>query len=1130
MDTHLVFFAKPNFSANKSLLIRFFLAGFVAIMLSGCLQQSEKSNSSELPPDANRIGYAYFTEQCASCHGKQGEGSDQAPSLINCSSCNNNIATLEKRIQDTMPLGSSTDCREDCAKHVAEYILVTLNQVPLAIIEEQRAKDNDIPTIIAVDDQTDSQNNDATKDSEEVEQTDEQSEEQGSEVLTESPPAQLYMEMCQSCHGSDGKGSGDAPSLHNCTSCTQGETALSDLIADSMPLANSDACDADCSMKLANYILTTFNSSTSEVGEETDNAATDENTTTEEISESEETTEPEIIATPETTPIRSIGHAYYLELCIDCHGNNGESSISAPSLVNCDTCQQTPTTLKQRIIDTMPFGNAASCNEECAQQLAEYILVTLNQQDPTSLYFEENSTPEPPPEITEPVEEDPLLEILATGHSAYMEKCSGCHGTQGMGSNGGPSLISCASCGEGLNALIKRITNTMPLNNADLCDANCAEPIAHYILENFNADSIASTTILFNGTIQLPPLPTLRKATLNLAGRLPTETETELVETSGEEGLKQALDSVLNEEAFYSRLTEIYNDNLLLDKYLPHQRAIDLLHSDDYPQKWWIRDLGLCTDNCTSDTEVNEKKRFYRLRDEVNDAIAREVYELIRYILQNNLPFYDFLTANYTMVNYYSARAYGVENQLEFRKLNIDDPNYPEDSKLLNDNAYVYDPNDFQPIQLGNIPHSGLLTSHVFLNRFPTTKTNRNRHRSKTVYKLFLDTDILTIGDGRPDATQATNSQTPTLDNPSCTVCHNVMDPIAATFQNWDIRGRYRPTRLFNGWYTDMLPRGFNGEDMTLAGNVDSSLQWLGQQIINDPRFAYATVKALFKGFTGFEPLKNPIENDADSATSTIFKAQQTFFTKLANDLINSNFDIRLPIKSLITSHWFRTQEMSVDTDSTLVNNISTVRLLTPEMLDRKIKTTLGVGWEKYTNNRLRPEVNNNFNILYGGIDSDNITQRLAAPNGLMIAVQTRMANEVSCQAVPLDFYRSPGDRILFPYVQIDTSLLEPNNEEVVKINISLLHERLWGSNESSEIEESFTLLKELQLAGLADMVQDTTWGNRHLDWSCGIHQDPNTGDELVYEEKVYKDDQYIIRAWMGLVNYLISDFKYLYE
>ena len=39
----------------------------------------------------------------------------------------------------------------------------------------------------------------------------------------------------------------------------------------------------------------------------------------------------------------------------------------------------------------------------------------------------------------------------------------------------------------------------------------------------------------------------------------------------------------------------------------------------------------------------------------------------------------------------------------------------------------------------------------------------------------------------------------------------------------------------------------------------------------------------------------------------------------------------------------------------------------------------------------------NEYKILYGGIDSDDVTERITDPNGIMANIQMRMANELAC-------------------------------------------------------------------------------------------------------------------------------------
>jgi len=1021
-------------------IFRALLISVSIVLLSACFQQinsnDKQTNQSQLSSNINPIGYAYFNEQCASCHGENGEGTEQTPSLINCKTCQQDVLTLQERIVNSMPFNDPSSCLEDCAKYTAEYILAAFNGIDIVELEAQRRI---IDSTYLLD-----QTNTAQETGEENLTGSESNNESENDNFDNETVTQinnilsgkdLYIAKCQTCHGSSGEGNNYAPSLQSCDSCQKGFDSLSQRIADTMPLNNATNCDNDCSALIANYILSTF--------------------------------------TVDATDIVSVNTTIEPEQQTDTIENTNESNND---IVNIQQSQTNSVTEEDQQID----------------------------------------------------------ETLATGHTAYMEKCASCHGTQGTGSEGAPSLVSCAACGSGIDELVKRIVNTMPLNNATACDKECAQPIAEYILTNFKEDTTSISEQLFSHVIQLDASNTLRKAALNLVGRLPNQGETLQVKELGEQGLEQALNDMMQEAAFYQRLIEIYNDILLQNKYLLNERAISLLHDKDYPTREWFKTLDLCRSDCATEQELAERKRYYRLRDAANDAIAQEIYHLITYIVKNNKPFSEILTANYTMVNYYSARSYGLEEQLNFRKLDVNDANYPEDSKLLNDDNYIYDPSDFQPVQLNDIPHSGILTSIVYLNRFPTTKTNRNRHRAKVVYSQFLDTDILAIGDGRPDITKSLSSTTPTLDNPMCTVCHSVMDPVAATFQNWDNRGRYRPTRLNNGWHTDMLPSGFNGETMPLAGNIDNSLQWLGKQIVQDVRFARATIKTLFKGLTGQAPLSDPTDELAENdPTKQAYLAQRQMLNKAEMAFINSNYNIRDAIKSLITGPWFRTGTLNTDASTTEFKKIGAVRLLTPEMLDRKITNTLGINWEINGNNRLNSENSNSFRILYGGIDSNLITQRISNPNGLMITVQRRMASEISCKAVPLDFYRPANKRLLLPYVETTMQPSLAENAEDIKNNITYLHNKLWGEDTlltETEIEASYQLLMDLHQTGLDDLASDNSWKNRNLDWNCGVHKDPQTGLELSDEKKIRYDEQYVIRAWMGFINYMISDYQFLYE
>ncbi|MBV1872455.1 MAG: DUF1588 domain-containing protein [Gammaproteobacteria bacterium] len=716
-----------------------------------------------------------------------------------------------------------------------------------------------------------------------------------------------------------------------------------------------------------------------------------------------------------------------------------------------------------------------------------------------------------------------FLYVNEEGRAIYSADCAGCHGSSGEGSPSGPSLIACPSCSS-QSALELKISQTMPTEKPGECVGECATNTAEYILGVFNGIALLTSQQALTGVDLLTPEQTLRKATLNLAGRLPSPAEVSTITAGGEDALDGVLMAVMSEDVFYERLKEIYNDVLLQDKYLGSENALSLIRDDDYPERRWYRNLGLLEKIDQGDgTEINgpnyDSDLYYKLRRYTNDAVGREVLELIDYVARSGRPFSEILTADYTMVNAYSARAYGVEGQASFRDMDeIEYPLYPED------------PTDFQPARITDIPHAGLLTSVMFLNRFPTTNTNRNRHRARMVYDIFLDVDILALEGSRPGESLNVVGTTPTLDNPQCTGCHVVMDPVASIFQNWDYLGRYRPSSENDNWYTDILARGFNGVSMPLSGNTNSSLQWLGQEISRDPRFAVATVKTIYKGISGQDPLIRPVTTDTSSAQWQAYLAQQVTFNQISHEFRESNQNVKVAFLGVIKSLYWRATALAPGSNADIHNNMGSARLLTPEMLDRKIGAVLGYDWvySSASYHWLTAARSDSYRQLYGGIDSNNVINRIEAPNGLMIAVQDRMAAEMACKVVARDFFKPASNRLLFPYVSIDTT-----DEAAVRSNIQHLFWNFYGEDfatSGTEINEIYQLFTAVRSMGLQSIVVDDSWENNRLSWNCQLRNDPETGESLDSNDRIELDEDYVLRSWQAVLNVMLSDYQFLYE
>ena len=320
----------------------------------------------------------------------------------------------------------------------------------------------------------------------------------------------------------------------------------------------------------------------------------------------------------------------------------------------------------------------------------------------------------------------------------------------------------------------------------------------------------------------------------------------------------------------------------------------------------------------------------------------------------------------------------------------------------------------------------------MFLNRFPTSDTNINRHRSRMAYYFFLDIDINQFGNRPVDASNDFG-ENPTLNNPDCIVCHTTMDPVAGLFMNWNENGEYSGD---GEWFGPdyILPPGFNGEALPNQ-NRRNALQWFAQRVAQNPRFAQATVKTVFQGLTGQEilditipappdmggtggsggaggaggdpgvgagighgrdpgvggmggdpgvggmggdpgvggmggdpgvggmggvggstppPPPPPLPDDdpnidptVDPALQRAYNVQQQVLRTIQQRFIDSGYNFKVLVREIVLSPYFRAKNASPLT-SDLEKELSTfgtARLLTPELLSRKIQATTGVRW-----------------------------------------------------------------------------------------------------------------------------------------------------------------------------------------
>ncbi len=568
---------------------------------------------------------------------------------------------------------------------------------------------------------------------------------------------------------------------------------------------------------------------------------------------------------------------------------------------------------------------------------------------------------------------------------------------------------------------------------------------------------------IFDNIIYASNEQTLRRAALIVAGRLPTPEEVAIAQAD----LPKALRGLMSGEGFHQFLLRAANDKLLTDAF-NQGLTLNVLE----PNASFYPALAA---KFVEANQQNMRSEFYSdFYAKMRYGVAFSPLKLIAHVVESDLPYTQILTANYTMANPQLAEIYKADVAGLF-----DSDDYTVFKPVFNYGQIVHDDQFTSNFVEGmgslitshgdyvNYPHAGILNEPAFLNRYPTTETNRNRARARWASYHFLGVDIEKSAARTSDPEALADINNPTMNNANCTVCHMTMDPIAASFQNYGNEGVYRDSRggadalpreykntdLYqrgDTWFSDVRPAGFNNVVATTDNtySVDTSLQWLATQIIQDERFAQAAIKFWWPAIMAEDLIEAPeaIDDDNYAAKLAAFDAQNTFINTLASEFKQGiegsssynggAFNLKDALTKMLLSPWFsaiRATETLGDEQKYSLAGAGVGRLLTPEELESKTKSLIGYAWgereapwllsDQYTN------LMNRYLIYYGGMDSVGITTRARELNTLMANVALAQATSVACGAVVLDMNRDPSS-ILFN--QVDR-LITPVTHGVIK-------------------------------------------------------------------------------------------------
>lgn len=775
-----------------------------------------------------------------------------------------------------------------------------------------------------------------------------------------------------------------------------------------------------------------------------------------------------------------------------------------------------------------------------------------------------------------------------TANELYHDSAIGCADSQCHSATFQPQSGDLFKSTESLRDYIDRF---MPDGEADLCTGTCASTLADWLAPELVGDSQQIAERYYSqGTLE-DRLATYRRASILFAGELPRPNA--LPDVSTDAKLQGAIAELTKAPAFGNFIKTSANDQLLTRRWL--QEGVEIIEPAYLPEfaekyealeerseKLYEKFISKCGEPCDYealeegeasrslqkhyDRYIEAEETFSQLNETLNYGLAEQPLELIRHVAVNDKPYSEILTADYLMMNPAIAEMFGS-------RVRFSDKNNPDEWRPGHIEGFIQELDDDLADELGfdrsyfpdKLPAAGVLTTPAFLARYPSTDTNRNRARARWTYYFFLGVDIEGIANRPLMNSDLTDSNNPTLNNPSCAMCHRIMDPVAATFQHWGNTWTYKERFSFdalaesyvenddNGlyqegdqWYRDMRRAGFNGVKMPVDqpyGNVknhDDGVQWLVQELVQDERFLTGTVKFWWPTIMNRPLLTNPTKKLTHTeAELNAYRAQQFTIDQLAQSFKADNLNLRNLLIAMTMTDEFR-RPIGANTASMSTKNRSAT-LATPEQLKAKYASLLGGTLSP----RVQEEVDDLFfeaNISLGGIDSANITKRARELSPVMMQMNESLAMRTSCSIVLFDLKKDPNQRSLFRFVDQNVVPFDDLSRHQIEQNMQYLYAFLLGEKASPKTTADLmalfehaiktrTELKKSAPNDWGDWVSYDEDGNKRWNEFCEIPyavdwDNIDWDSERDIQNKVGPalNDNHTVRAWSLVIAALLTD------
>lgn len=501
---------------------------------------------------------------------------------------------------------------------------------------------------------------------------------------------------------------------------------------------------------------------------------------------------------------------------------------------------------------------------------------------------------------------------------------------------------------------------------------------------------------------RLSPTEHLVRASMAIRGVRPGIAEIEAVEADPG-ALPSIVDYYLTTDEFGATVRDVWAEGLLLG-----------IAADSFPAGFAA--VGELADRTTH---------------EINVSIIEAPLRLIEYVVVNDRPFHEIVTADYTLADEIVATVWGL----------------PYDNEAGGWQVTTYE--DGRDV-------AGILSDGFIFTRHSSTFSNKNRGRASQISRGLLCYDFLDrhveidTGIDLADAEAVANA---IRRNDACVSCHQTLDPLAAYFANhFPIRVPSDITEYPVQQYAPELAfLNTSSPHTAYFGQSGNGLHDLGVRMATDTRFEMCATRRFYSHLTQVEVDNIPLET----------------VSRFRDVLVNEGQNVKAMVRAIVLSDEFASRRVNADATDDEAARLVGMQFAAPEQLARMMEDFAGYRWETDFNFDfgfgtigridLMRDPFFGYSVLGGGTDSISVTRPTRTVSASTNLVLSGLAGRTAIALVRYDLNEpDPAYRRLLTKVDDTTQ-----DEATIRDQLVDVHLRFYGQRvtaDSPEIDALWTL------------------------------------------------------------------------